>query len=87
VHRTSPSLFVPASAVAQTTERTYVDRMRDETIDQVSVQRGVVMGELVEVFGELTAGNQVLKRGSETMKTGTKVSTRPWTPSDAGVAK
>jgi membrane fusion protein, multidrug efflux system len=87
VHRTAPSLFVPASAVAQTTERTYVDRVRDGTVDQVTVQRGVAMGELVEVFGELAAGDQVLRRGSETMKTGTKVTTHVWAPPDAGVAK
>jgi membrane fusion protein (multidrug efflux system) len=87
VHRTAASLFVPASAVAQTTERTYVDRVRDDTLDQVTVQRGVAMGELVEVFGDLAAGDQVLKRGSETMKPGTKVSTHASTPPDAGVAK
>jgi membrane fusion protein, multidrug efflux system len=75
VHRTAPSLFVPASAVAQTTERTFVDRVRDNTVDQVTVQRGVVVGDLVEVFGELSPGDQVLKRGSETLKPGTQVTT------------
>lgn len=78
VHRTAPSLFVPVSAVVQTTERTFVDRVRDGTIDQVTVQRGVAVGDQVEVFGELTAGDQVLKRGSETLKAGAKVATKPW---------
>ncbi len=80
VHRTTPSLFVPNTAVVQTTERTYVDRVRDGSVDQVVVQRGFAMGELVEVFGDLAAGDQVLKRGSETLKPGSKVTTRPWTP-------
>lgn len=80
VKRTSPSLFVPSSSVVQTTERTFVDRVRDGVIDQVTVQRGVATGEFVEVFGDLKAGDQVLKRGSETLKTGARVSTKPWVP-------
>jgi len=80
VHRSTPSLFVPATSVVQTTERTFVDRVRDGAIDQVTVQRGVAVGELVEVFGELAAGEQVLKRGSETLKPGAKVATKPWAP-------
>jgi len=85
VHRTTPSLFVPSSAVVQTTERTFVDRVRDGVIDQVVVQRGVAVGDVVEVFGDLAAGDQVLKRGSETLKPGTKVTTHVWIPPDAGV--
>ena len=84
VHRTTPSLFVPTSAVVQTTERTYVDRVRDGVVDMVPVQRGMAIGDLVEVFGALAAGDQVMKRGSETLKAGAKVATRPWMPPDAG---
>lgn len=77
VHRTSPSLFVPPSAIATTTERTYVDRVHDGKIEQVTVTRGVPMGSLVEVFGDLTAGDQVLKRGSEVLAPGTPVEVLP----------
>jgi RND family efflux transporter MFP subunit len=87
VRRDDPSLFVPATAIATTTEKTYVDRVHDGAVEQVTVQRGVTVGELVEVFGPLAAGDQVLKRGSETIATGTKVSTKPWTPPDAGIGK
>jgi RND family efflux transporter MFP subunit len=73
VHRDAPSLFVPPSAIATTTERTFVDRVKDGKIEQVTVGRGAAMGDLVEVFGELTAGDQVLKRGSEVMAPGTSV--------------
>jgi RND family efflux transporter MFP subunit len=83
VHRTTPSLFVPASAIVQTTERTFVDRVRDDAVDQVVVQRGVAVGDTVEVFGDLAAGDRILKRGSETLKPGAKVTTKLWTP-DAG---
>jgi len=84
VHRTTPSLFVPGSAVVQTTERTYVDRVRDGSVDQVVVARGFAVGEIVEVFGELSAGDQVLKRGSETLKPGSKIVTHLWNPPNPG---
>jgi RND family efflux transporter MFP subunit len=73
VHRDAPSLFVPPSAIATTTERTFVDRVRDGKIEQVTVGRGVQMGDMVEVFGDLAAGDQVMKRGSEVMAPGTAV--------------
>jgi RND family efflux transporter MFP subunit len=77
VHRDAPSLFVPPSAIATTTERTFVDRVKDGKIDQVTVGRGATMGDLVEVFGDLAAGDHVLKRGSEVMAQGTAVTMKP----------
>jgi RND family efflux transporter MFP subunit len=85
VHRDAPSLFVPPSAIATTTERTFVDRVKDGKIEQVTVGRGATMGDLVEVFGELAAGDQVLKRGSEVMPAGTAVVAAP--AQNAGSAK
>jgi membrane fusion protein (multidrug efflux system) len=80
VRRSGPSLLVPASAVAQTTEKTFVDRVRDGIIDQVPVQRGATEGELVEVFGPLAAGELVLRRGSEELRNGARVTSRPARP-------
>jgi membrane fusion protein (multidrug efflux system) len=80
VRRSGPSLLVPASAVAQTTEKTFVDRIRDGVVDQVPVQRGATEGELVEVFGPLAPGDLVLRRGSEELRNGAHVATRPVRP-------
>jgi RND family efflux transporter MFP subunit len=76
VKRPSASLFVPPSAVAQSTERTFVARIKDGVIEQVPVQRGAVQGDLVEVFGALTAGDTVARRASEDLKNGTRVEIR-----------
>lgn len=76
VHRDAPSLFVPPTAIATTTERTFVDRVRDGKIEQVTVGRGVPMGDLVEVFGDLAAGDRVMRRGSEVLAPGTAVIAR-----------
>jgi membrane fusion protein (multidrug efflux system) len=76
VHRDTPSLFVPPSAIVTTTERTFVDRVRGGKVEQVTVARGATMGDLVEVFGELAAGDPVLRRGSEVLATGTAITTK-----------
>jgi RND family efflux transporter MFP subunit len=76
VRRSAPTLFVPPTAIVTTTDRTFVDRVRDGKVEQVTVQRGATMGDVVEVFGELAAGDKVLKRGSEVLASGTAVQTR-----------
>jgi RND family efflux transporter MFP subunit len=77
VRREAPSLFVPASAVAQTTDKVYVDVVKGGVIDQVQVRRGVALNDLVEVFGDgLSDGELVLKKASEELKSGTKVTAR-----------
>ncbi len=78
IRREAPSLFVPSSAIVQTTETTYVDRVRGGAIEQVAVQRGTALKDRVEVFGPLQAGDLVLTRGSEELKDGTKVLTKPY---------
>jgi RND family efflux transporter MFP subunit len=94
IRRSAPSLVVPASAVAQTTERTFVDRVlgrqpraggglspvSDGVVEQVPVRRGLALGDKTEVFGALAPGDLVLRRGSEEMKSGTHVATKAWAP-------
>jgi RND family efflux transporter MFP subunit len=74
LRRDAPSLFVPATAIAQTPDKTFVNRVRDGVVEQVAVKRGVALKELVEVFApDLSAGDLVLRRGSEDLKPGAKV--------------
>ena len=85
--RSAPSLLVPATAVVQTTERTYVDRVRsDGTLEQVPVRRGAALGDRLEVVGQLVAGDIVLKRGSEELPSGTRVNPKKSAP-DGGTSK
>jgi RND family efflux transporter MFP subunit len=86
IRRDEPSLFVPVSAIVQTTRTTYVDRVRGGAIEQVAVQRGTALKDRVEVFGLLRAGDLVLTRGSEELKEGTKVLTKPYGP-EGGMAR
>ncbi|MBF6571497.1 MAG: efflux RND transporter periplasmic adaptor subunit [Candidatus Binataceae bacterium] len=69
----APSLFVPASAVVESAEATFVERVRQGKVERVSVRRGSTMSDLVEVFGSLNAGDPVVVRGSEELANGTRV--------------
>lgn len=76
VKRAKPSLFVPPGAVVQSTEKTYVVRIKDGVVEQVTVQRGVTQGDLLEVFGALQEGDVIARRGTEELRAGAHVETR-----------
>lgn len=73
VKRSGPSLFVPPSAIVQSTERTFVVRVKEGVGEQVPVQRGTAQSDLVEVFGALQEGDIVARRGSEELRSGMHV--------------
>lgn len=76
VRRPKPSFFVPGSAVAKTTERTFVVRVRDGKAEWVDVKTGAMAGRLAEVFGDLHEGDQIAVRGTDELRPGTRVSPR-----------
>src|SRR5437016_3853699 len=78
--RLQPSLFVPPSAIAVTTERTFVVRIRYGVVEWIDVKRGVSMGDLVEVFGDLTENDVVATRGTDELRQGTRVNVKESTP-------
>jgi RND family efflux transporter MFP subunit len=80
VHRSSPSMFVPSSSIATTTDRTFVIRVRNGTTEWVDVKTGLTSGPLVEVFGDLRAGDEVAARGTDELRPGTNVRPRDAKP-------
>lgn len=76
VHRTYPTLFVPASAVASDLQRTFVIRVRANRTEWVDVKTGVRAGNLMEVFGDLHQGDGVATHGTDQLRAGTEVSSR-----------
>lgn len=73
MERAKPSLLVPAGAVASNTERTFVIRVRDGTTEWVDVRTGVTLGDMVEIFCDVAAGDSVAVRGTDELRAGTKV--------------
>jgi membrane fusion protein, multidrug efflux system len=80
VRRAGPSLFVPSGSVAATTDRTFVIRIRNGKTEWVDVRTGLTAGPLVEIFGDLKAGDEVAGRGTDELRPGTEVRPREGKP-------
>jgi RND family efflux transporter MFP subunit len=77
VSRAQSSLFVPRTAVVRTSERQFVVRIRNGVAEWVDVRRGEQNDDLIEVFGDLRAGDEVMRRGNDEIRPGTKVTLAP----------
>ncbi len=73
VSRAQSSLFVPRTAVVRTSERQFVVRVRKGVAEWVDVRRGELNGDVIEVFGELRAGDDVVRRGNDEIRPGTRI--------------
>jgi len=66
--------------VAATTDRTFVIRVRDGRTEWVDIKTGLTAGPLIEVFGDLHAGDEVARRGTDELRPATEVRTRESKP-------
>jgi hypothetical protein len=80
VRRAYPTLFVPTTAVGSDLERTFVIRVRNNRAEWVDVKTGVTSGNLIEVFGDLSEGDTVTKRGTDQIRPGATVIPRLISP-------
>ena len=76
VRRGGSSLLVPSGSVATTTGRTFVIRVRGGRTEWVDVKTGLTSGSLVEVFGDLKAGDEIAVRGTDELRSGVSVQTK-----------
>lgn len=67
------TLFVPESAVTSDLKGTFVVRVQNEVSERVPVNRGQQMGKLIEVVGDLKAGDTVALKATDELKTGLHV--------------
>ncbi len=67
------SILVPPTSVVTTTEKVFVIRVKDGKAEWVSVKKGAPSGDLVEVFGDLSANDKIVKRGSDELREGTPI--------------
>lgn len=66
--RQQESLFVPISSVVSTPLNTFVCKLENDRIEWVPVKKGEIMGELVEIFGDIREGDLVAEKGSEELQ-------------------
>ncbi len=76
VRRSRPTLFVPASSVVTTTERTFVIRDRSGRAEWVDVRKGSSDGELIEVMGGLRPSDKVVRHGTDELRDGSPLPAR-----------
>ncbi|MBI3683470.1 MAG: efflux RND transporter periplasmic adaptor subunit [Acidobacteria bacterium] len=74
--RPRPSLLAPPAAIVTTTERSFVIRVNDGKAEWVNVSRGGPAGDLVEVFGNLKAGDLIVRRGTDEIREGSAVAVK-----------
>lgn len=77
VRRTAPTLFVPASAVATNLTRTFVIVVTNGKTQWVDVKTGAANGSLLEVFGDLHEGEEVVVHATDELRPDTQVLTKP----------
>ena len=81
IRRSSATHFVPPTAVATNQARTFVIRVADKGADAgkaewVDVKTGASAGNLLEIFGNLNDGDQVVLRASDAIQPGSAVNPR-----------
>jgi membrane fusion protein (multidrug efflux system) len=73
IQRAYQTLFVPATAITTDLQRTFVIRVRQGKTEWVDVKSGVTVNEKTEVFGDLKAGDLVLRNATDSVRSGASV--------------
>jgi membrane fusion protein (multidrug efflux system) len=76
VQRAYPTLFVPIAAVTNDQQRSFVIRVRDGKAEWVPVQTAQTVNSEAEVFGDLHAGDQVVRNASDSIRNGQSVNAK-----------
>jgi len=75
LERADSSLWVPVTSVVQSQSGVFVLKVKNNIAQKISVETGGTNNNLMEVFGDLQPGDQVLLNGTEEMKNGTTIQT------------
>jgi RND family efflux transporter MFP subunit len=67
------TLIVPKTAVVSSTESVFVVKVVDHHAEWVYVRKGFESGDMVEVYGKLTEGDNVVKKATDEIRNGSAV--------------
>jgi RND family efflux transporter MFP subunit len=70
IKRSSPTLFVPKSAIVSSSEKVFIIRSLDDKAEWVDVKKGITIDTLTEIFGEVQQGELIVKEASEELREG-----------------
>jgi membrane fusion protein (multidrug efflux system) len=74
ISRPTDTLFVPSSAVATDLKGTFVNLLVGDSCKRVPVEKGQAMNDMIEIVGDVKAGDRVALRASDELKDGTHIS-------------
>ncbi len=75
--------FVPSTAIKESLETPFVVKIKDGIAHRIEVRRGQTMGDFVEIFGDVQAGDLVAEHGTENLAEGMEVKAEPSTGKEA----
>ncbi|MBN8717985.1 RND family efflux transporter, MFP subunit [Hydrobacter penzbergensis] len=73
LQRPQSTLWAPVSSVVQSQAGVFVVKNENNQAKRIPVTIGITKDTLIEVFGNLSPGDQILLKGSEEIKEGTKI--------------
>jgi membrane fusion protein (multidrug efflux system) len=73
IQRSYPTLQVPTTAIANDQQRQFVIKVANGAATWIDVTTGMTIDTAQEVFGNLTPGDLVVKRGTDAIHSGAKV--------------
>jgi len=73
IQRNYPTVFVPSTAITTDLQRTFVIRVRQGKTEWVDVKSGVTVNGKTEVFGDLKAGDLVVRNATDSIRSGVAV--------------
>jgi RND family efflux transporter, MFP subunit len=76
LRRNKPSLFVPKTAVLNSTEGVFVLKVVDDRTQWINVQKGNSLDSLLEVFGPIHEGDQIVKIAHDELRNGLSIKTK-----------
>ncbi len=76
VQRAGATLFVPLTAVTSDQQRSFAIRVREGKAEWVPVQTGQTSNSEAEVFGDLHAGDQVVRIATDSIRSGQSVNAK-----------
>jgi membrane fusion protein, multidrug efflux system len=87
VRRAVPTMLVPVSAVTNDQQRTFVERVRNGKVEWVDVVTGLSVNGNIEVFGDLTPGDEIIRNATDAIRPGQQVETKPASAGTQGSPK
>jgi len=73
---TAGTLVVPHSALVNSTEKVFVIRVTNQKAEWVDVKKGMESNGMVEIFGPVKVGDQLVRTASEEIRDGAEIATK-----------